>query len=44
MPGLSSIQIPPICYVGKREIILNDGSTAWINGEVCYESGEYVFR
>lgn len=43
MPDLSSIQIPPICYEGKREVILSDGTTAWINGEICYENGEYVF-
>ncbi len=43
MPDLSSIQIPPICYEGKREVILNDGTTAWINGEICYEDGQYNF-
>lgn len=43
MPDLSSIQIPPICYEGKREVILNDGRTALIYGEVCYINGEYIF-
>lgn len=43
MPDLSSIQILPICYEGKREVILNNGSLAWINGEICYENGNYVF-
>jgi hypothetical protein len=43
MPDTSSIRLPPICYSGQRDILLNNGSTSRINGEVCYINGTYVF-
>lgn len=43
MPDLSSPQISPICYKSKREVLLSNGTTAWLSGEVCYVDGNYVF-
>jgi len=43
MPDVNSNQMPPICYEGKREVLLNDGTTAWLSGEICYEDGQYNF-
>lgn len=44
MPDVNSSQIPPICYEGKREVTLGDGTTAVLDGEICYEDGEYTFH
>jgi hypothetical protein len=43
MPDITSNRIPPICYPGKRDVTLSDGSSSTIYGEVCYVDGQYVF-
>lgn len=43
MPDTTSNRIPQICYPGKRDVTLPDGSTATIYGEICYVDGQYVF-
>jgi hypothetical protein len=43
MPDTTSNRIPPICYPGKRDVTLPDGSTATIYGEICYVDGVYEF-
>lgn len=43
MPDISSNQMPPICYEGEREVVLSDGSTGKVYGEICYENGNYIF-
>ncbi len=42
MPDTSSIQMPPICYSGKKIVVL-DGADAELNGEICYVAGVYTF-
>lgn len=32
-----------ICYNGYQEVVLDSGNTAFIEGEVCYENGNYIF-
>lgn len=44
MPDVNSSQIPPICYEGKRKVTLEDGTSATLYGEICYEDGVYIFR
>lgn len=44
MPDAYSITVPYICYDAQREVVLNSGDTSLVDGEVCYEDGEYVFR
>jgi len=47
MPDVASAsnnQLPLVCYSAEKEIVLGDGSTAFIDGEVCYDSdGNYSF-
>lgn len=43
MPDITSSRMPPICYPSHRTVTLADGTTARINGEVCYVDGQYVF-
>jgi hypothetical protein len=43
MPELGPSKELPRCYPSKREVILADGSRAWISGEVCYEGGQFTF-
>lgn len=43
MPDVSSNRMPPICYQGERDVILSDGSTGKVYGEICYENGIYKF-
>ena len=43
MPDTSSIKIPSICYHGKRDVILNNGSNGSIYGQICYIAGVYTF-
>lgn len=43
MPNVSSGLMPPVCYEGERAVTLSDGSTAYIQGEICYENGVYTF-
>jgi hypothetical protein len=43
MPDVTSNEMPPICYNAKKKVVLADGSTAYIQGEVCYEKGQYQF-
>jgi hypothetical protein len=40
----SSMGMPFVCYSTKKEILLNSGSKAWIEGEACYSGdGNYTF-
>lgn len=44
MPDTAIIKQRPICYNGFRKVILDDGSSSHIRGEICINSeGEYVF-
>lgn len=43
MPDVNSSQMPLFCYTGKKKVTLGDGSTAYINGEICYINGVYNF-
>jgi hypothetical protein len=43
MPDIISGSMPPICYDGMKNVILADGSTARIYGEICYENSAYTF-
>lgn len=43
MPDVNSNQIPPICYDGRKEVTLDDGSTGHVNGEICIVDGIYTF-
>ena len=43
MPDTSSITIPPICYNGKRDVTLNDGTIGIVYGQICYVGGIYTF-
>ena len=43
MPDVASNRIPLICYDGKRSVILNDGSSSTIFGQICYENNQYTF-
>lgn len=43
MPDITSNRIPEICYPGKRDVTLPDGSEGTIYGEICYVDGQYVF-
>lgn len=44
MPDLTENRMPPVCYPGKRPIVLPDGSTGTIYGEICYIDGVYTFQ
>lgn len=40
----ATLQTPYVCYQGQKEIVLNNGSTSFIDGEICInQDGEYVF-
>ena len=43
LPDISSLRIALICYDGKRNVILNDGSSSTIFGQICYENNQYTF-
>lgn len=43
MVDLGSTGILPVCFNGKREQILADGSRSWIEGEICYLGNGYQF-
>lgn len=43
MPNVNSNKMPNLCYKGKKRVILSDGTTALIDGEICYADGQYVF-
>lgn len=44
MPDTNSYRMPAICYPGERNVVLADGSIAWVTGEVCYANGLYEFK
>lgn len=39
----SNFQVPFICYNTKKEVIINNGSSAWIDGEACFVDGQWEF-
>jgi len=43
MPDVDSGSMLPICYNGRKSVILQNGSTALIYGEICYIDGVYKF-
>ncbi|MBK8201518.1 MAG: hypothetical protein IPK68_04070 [Bdellovibrionales bacterium] len=43
MPDLGSPPLVPICYDGKRDVVLDDGSSATVYGQICYMNGQYEF-
>lgn len=43
MPDMNLIQQRPVCYNGFKQVILDDGSTSHIRGEICYVDGAYEF-
>lgn len=43
MPDLNSNRMPPVCYPGKRQVTLPDGTTSTVYGEICYVDGQYIF-
>jgi len=43
MPEVIYGQVPPYCYLGVKEVTLNDGSRGFIKGEICYIDGVYRF-
>lgn len=43
MPDAKSTQLKPLCYNGKREVALEDGTKGYVYGEICYQDGKYEF-
>lgn len=43
MPDTMSPNSTPVCYASRKRVTLNDGGTAFVNGETCYIGGEYVW-
>jgi hypothetical protein len=43
MPDTNIIVQRPVCYKGFKRVILDDGSSSLIRGEICYIDGEYNF-
>ncbi|MBK9040585.1 MAG: hypothetical protein IPL83_15725 [Bdellovibrionales bacterium] len=43
MPDTASVGIAPVCYDGKLEVVLDNGSTATIYGQIFYVDGQYTF-
>lgn len=41
--GASSMGMPYVCYQTKKEVTLDSGERAFIDGEACYEDGVYKF-
>jgi len=43
MPDTNIIQQRPVCYNGFKSVVLEDGSSSFIRGEICYKDGVYDF-
>ena len=43
MPDTNIIEQRPVCYTGFKRVVLDDGSSSLIRGEICYIDGEYNF-
>lgn len=43
MPDTDSVGMPLICYFGFRNVVLGNGDSAVVHGEICYSNGVYQF-
>lgn len=43
MADTDSVGLPLICYFGFRDVVLENGDSAVVHGEICYSNGIYSF-